>query len=902
MLHLKINYKITIPMKRATNTIILMSLLLLCIPTYGTAQDTQSFKWLRTVYGQSQRPYSDNFAAFYEAGKWGYEDRDGNIVIPAEYDEAGDFIKGLAIVKKDGKFGVITPTGKEVYKCIYDTIAPFADNNIALAAIDRNWYYLNSNGKVQSLPSDMTFYSYHNGLAKVMKMTRGHARYGYVDARGFFVIEPIFEQASDFFGENAFVTLNGRHFSINAKGKRTALDFPFTSENTFLSSTYGSGFLKQGEKYLFIKYEKGRYYLLPTSYSEVNEFSEGLALVKTNTGRLKYIKPDGTTALNLPDNCTAAGSFSEGKAWVRMGSKYGYINPTGGIAIDTIFSYASNFHDGIAYVAYGDRQGIIRPSSPNDTWPDLRIEKVTLVDVNNNGQVESGEKFQLNVLLKNYGKDPVTNTNVTLTGQAGQAEWFTYESNKNNVTGIAPGQSTTVTFEGKANMDLVSEDIQVNFTALADNQLLAVQSSLTFPAMGINQCKPLLASYWIHTPDHSVMAPGKSAVIEFSVVNEGTDIAKDVSIAMRWPSGVNSSASVIRLGDINPGDTKEYKQTFVMDTSVAESGQLSIVATLTDFTKKHTDVKYLMFETGKMNLAVNLLGGGATQVAMPAYMAQAQTQTASATGAEAAPAAPQPTVPQSELLSGLTRIKEPDNNKYALIIGNEDYNSFKQQTLYEPNVDFAVSDAETFSEYAKNILGVPESNIILLKNATYSQMNFNINKIARIANLHPGETEIYVYYAGHGQVDGTSKDSFLIPVDVSTTSPAEGIKLEDMYATLSESGARRTMVFLDACYSGVGRGIIIQPKETPIKGNLVVMTASSATQRSMPYQEKQHGMFTYFLLKQLKDSYGDITLEDLYKSVKTNVQTNSVWINNMEQTPELLSGPGIAEGWRQWKP
>lgn len=309
-----------------------------------------------------------------------------------------------------------------------------------------------------------------------------------------------------------------------------------------------------------------------------------------------------------------------------------------------------------------------------------------------------------------------------------------------------------------------------------------------------------------------------------------------------------------------------------------------------------------MFETGKMNLAVNLLGGGATQVAMPAYMAQAQIQTASATGAEAAPAAPQPAAPQSELLSGLTRIKEPDNNKYALIIGNEDYNSFKQQTLYEPNVDFAVSDAETFSEYAKNILGVPESNIILLKNATYSQMNLNINKIARIANLHPGETEIYVYYAGHGQVDGTSKDSYLIPVDVSTTSPAEGIKLEDMYATLSESGARRTMVFLDACYSGVGRGIIIQPKETPIKGNLVVMTASSATQRSMPYQEKQHGMFTYFLLKQLKDSYGDITLEDLYKSVKTNVQTNSVWINNMEQTPELLSGPGIAEGWRQWKP
>lgn len=228
-----------------------------------------------------------------------------------------------------------------------------------------------------------------------------------------------------------------------------------------------------------------------------------------------------------------------------------------------------------------------------------------------------------------------------------------------------------------------------------------------------------------------------------------------------------------------------------------------------------------MFETGKLNVAVNVLGGGSASYAMPAYLAQAQSQTAvrqeelSATASDISASAINGQ--QSELLSGLTRIKDPDNNKFALVIGNEDYNSFKQQTLYEPNVDFAVSDAETFSEYAKNILGVPENNIILLKNATYSQMNFNINKISRIASLNPGQVELYVYYAGHGQVDGNSRETYLIPVDVSTTSPTEGIKLEKMYATLSESGAKRTMVFLDACYSGVGRGIVIQPKETPTR-------------------------------------------------------------------------------------
>ena len=259
------------------------------------------------------------------------------------------------------------------------------------------------------------------------------------------------------------------------------------------------------------------------------------------------------------------------------------------------------------------------------------------------------------------------------------------------------------------------------------------------------------------------------------------------------------------------------------------------------------------------------------------------------------------TVERSELLTGLTQTASPDINKYALIIGNEDYNSFKQQTLYEPDVEYAVNDADAFKEYAVKIIGVPEDNIILLKNATYSQMKFNINKLARIAGIYPGNIVLYVYYAGHGQVDGKSKESYLIPVDVSTTAPSEGIKLEELYATISGSGCKRAMVFLDACYSGMGRGIIIQPKKTPVSGNMIVMTASSATQRSMPYEEKKHGMFTYFLLKKLRDTKGDITIEDLYQDVKANVQSNSVWINDSEQTPELISGPGIDENWKSWK-
>jgi hypothetical protein len=79
------------------------------------------------------------------------------------------------------------------------------------------------------------------------------------------------------------------------------------------------------------------------------------------------------------------------------------------------------------------------------------------------------------------------------------------------------------------------------------------------------------------------------------------------------------------------------------------------------------------------------------------------------------------------------------------------------------------------------------------------------------------------------------------------------------------------------------------------------MTATSSSQRSMPYHDKSHGLFTYFLLKTMKDHNGDISIGDLYNEVSATVKTKSIWINNMEQTPELISGPDIAAGWKEWK-
>lgn len=249
-----------------------------------------------------------------------------------------------------------------------------------------------------------------------------------------------------------------------------------------------------------------------------------------------------------------------------------------------------------------------------------------------------------------------------------------------------------------------------------------------------------------------------------------------------------------------------------------------------------------------------------------------------------------------------------NTNRYVLIIGNEDYTKYQTNLNSESNVDFANRDAEIFAEYCKNTLGIPKENVVLLKDAISSQMKREIEKLSRLALYSKGEAELIFYYAGHGFPDEKTKESYIMPVDISGSDVTSGIKLSYLYKKLTENPVRSATVFLDACFSGGGRnqgllaarGVRIQPKENLIHGNLVVFSASTGEQSSLPYKDKQHGMFTYFLLKKLQETKGNVTYDELSKYIKTEVQLNSVKINSKDQNPQILTSPSLSDEWKMW--
>ena len=250
-------------------------------------------------------------------------------------------------------------------------------------------------------------------------------------------------------------------------------------------------------------------------------------------------------------------------------------------------------------------------------------------------------------------------------------------------------------------------------------------------------------------------------------------------------------------------------------------------------------------------------------------------------------------------LSGTAR-----NDTYVLIIGNQNYR-------FVPDVPYAIHDARVFGEYCKTTLGIPTNNIHITENATkYMILDEEINDwLGSLVNRE--QKRLIVYYAGHGVPDiGNHNKSYLLPTDVRGTNPKNGIALDDFYGKLGEMTFAQTTVFLDACFSGITRdnegvtestrSVEIVAEETPLnEGALVVFSAAKGNETAQGYPEEGHGLFTYYLLKELRESSGAIKFGRLADNIKEGVSEKAKNLKlRKKQTPTTTYSNSLEKTWK----
>ena len=125
-----------------------------------------------------------------------------------------------------------------------------------------------------------------------------------------------------------------------------------------------------------------------------------------------------------------------------------------------------------------------------------------------------------------------------------------------------------------------------------------------------------------------------------------------------------------------------------------------------------------------------------------------------------------------------------------------------------------------------------------------------------------------------------------------------------LYDALGKLPAKEVIVVLDSCFSGAGGRsvlaegarplVMISRKSFTVPANMTILAAASGDQISSTYKEKGHGLFTYFMLKGIKDedivkANGTIDITDLFRYLKPQVERIARKQYNNEQTPQLIS-------------
>lgn len=246
-----------------------------------------------------------------------------------------------------------------------------------------------------------------------------------------------------------------------------------------------------------------------------------------------------------------------------------------------------------------------------------------------------------------------------------------------------------------------------------------------------------------------------------------------------------------------------------------------------------------------------------------------------------------------------------NENGIALIIANENY----KNSEYVGNVPFANNDGKIFKEYCMKTLGIPERQIKLVEDATLNGFNDGVKWLARNAEAWEGNANVVVYYAGHGVPDVKTDKAYMVPVDGSPIDVEQLYSLERLYNTLGTMPAKSVTVFLDACFSGTRRNgqmmvegtrsVVIDVEEEMLKGNVVVFSAADGFQTAHPFRDKRHGLFTYYLLKSLQDSNGEITLDELFSNVKRGVMREAS-LNSYDQTPTVNTPSELEILWKEF--
>lgn len=390
-----------------------------------------------------------------------------------------------------------------------------------------------------------------------------------------------------------------------------------------------------------------------------------------------------------------------------------------------------------------------------------------------------------------------------------------------------------------------------------------------------------IVSYKVHGAASGTLERRRPFTLQVIVQNTDQGTAENIKIGMKLPANVmrtGGDLDNVTIASLQAGESRTFEYELIANQEAAEMMDIQIA--LSEKQGKFAENATIPLQFGQhigSSIAMNV---------------QRQDQEVEIKRASLVSVVDE-NIPE-------TNIK--NSNTFAVIIANESYQSVAA-------VPYAINDGKVFQEYCVKTLGIPEKQVKYVPNATGNQIKAQVKWLQDICKAFD-DAQIIFYYAGHGIPDESSRTAYLLPVDGLGTDVTTGYKLDDLYAALGNIPTKNVTVFMDACFSGSkreqgmlasARGVAIKARSGMPQGNMVVFSAAQGDETAYPNNEERHGMFTYYLLKKLQDTQGNVTLQELGDYITKNVSQQSILLNGKSQTPCVTPSASVDTSWREWK-
>jgi len=229
----------------------------------------------------------------------------------------------------------------------------FKNGQISVQAKGK-WGLIDKKGNFLIEPISESIISFAEELAQF----KFNNKYGFIDRKGNIVIEPKYDHATTFKSGLSVVTVDGLTGYIDKKGKYIVTPLYDTA---YLFDDNGVANVELiNEKGYIGKDENWKLKLNHNQYcSLVTEFHDGLSLIRLDIWKYGFVNKQGELIYESEKADKIPRHFSEGLAQIEKNGKWGYINKNGKIVIEPQFDYAAQFSEGLAAVSIDDKAGYI---------------------------------------------------------------------------------------------------------------------------------------------------------------------------------------------------------------------------------------------------------------------------------------------------------------------------------------------------------------------------------------------------------------------------------------------------------------------------------------------------------------------------------------------------------------